>query len=244
MRTTTIRTITTACFAAVLGTALGTTGLALADDMATRTRPRPCPRRRRPPSTRWARTRPSPPSPPRRRLPGQGPLRLLHGHGRRHALPRRQAGAGGQEPARLRQVRRYAVQEHDRRRPGLRRGLGGLQWPYPGTDEVRAKTSYVMTNDGGFFCGVGAEPLYNHPIAVATAESCIALGTGGTAVAFRRPGQAIVSRPVALPGRPSRSRPSSTRSPSRAASSSPRSNLPTAVAIVGIFARRVVVVQQ
>jgi cytochrome c len=35
MRTTTIRTITTACFAAVLGTALGTTGLALADDMAT-----------------------------------------------------------------------------------------------------------------------------------------------------------------------------------------------------------------
>ena len=35
-------------------------------------------------------------------------------------------------------------------------GWVDYNWPYPGTDEVKAKTSYVMTNDAGFFCGVGA----------------------------------------------------------------------------------------
>jgi cytochrome c len=35
-------------------------------------------------------------------------------------------------------------------------GWVDYSWPYPGTDEVRAKTSYVMTNNDGFFCGVGA----------------------------------------------------------------------------------------
>lgn len=30
------------------------------------------------------------------------------------------------------------------------------RWPYPGTDEVRAKASYIAVNDEGFFCGVGA----------------------------------------------------------------------------------------
>jgi methyl-accepting chemotaxis protein len=35
-------------------------------------------------------------------------------------------------------------------------GWVDYNWPYPGTDEVKAKTSYIMTNDGGFFCGVGA----------------------------------------------------------------------------------------
>lgn len=30
------------------------------------------------------------------------------------------------------------------------------KWPYPGTDEIKEKTSYVMTNNEGFFCGVGA----------------------------------------------------------------------------------------
>ncbi len=30
------------------------------------------------------------------------------------------------------------------------------KWPYPGTEEVKAKTSYVMTNKEGFFCAVGA----------------------------------------------------------------------------------------
>ena len=39
---------------------------------------------------------------------------------------------------------------------GQGEGWVDYNWPYPGTDEVRAKTSYVMTNDGGFFCGVGA----------------------------------------------------------------------------------------
>ena len=35
-------------------------------------------------------------------------------------------------------------------------GWVDYNWPYPGTDEVKAKTSYIMTNDGEFFCGVGA----------------------------------------------------------------------------------------
>jgi len=35
-------------------------------------------------------------------------------------------------------------------------GWVDYKWPYPGTDEVREKTTYVMTNDEGFFCGVGA----------------------------------------------------------------------------------------
>lgn len=30
------------------------------------------------------------------------------------------------------------------------------KWPYPGSEEIRQKTSYVMTNKEGFFCGVGA----------------------------------------------------------------------------------------
>ena len=35
-------------------------------------------------------------------------------------------------------------------------GWVDYKWPYPGTDEIRPKTSYVATNDAGFFCGVGA----------------------------------------------------------------------------------------
>jgi len=35
-------------------------------------------------------------------------------------------------------------------------GWVDYQWPYPGTEEIREKTSYVMTNKEGFFCGVGA----------------------------------------------------------------------------------------
>jgi cytochrome c len=35
-------------------------------------------------------------------------------------------------------------------------GWVDYKWPYPGTDEIRDKTSYVMTNNEGFFCGVGA----------------------------------------------------------------------------------------
>lgn len=35
-------------------------------------------------------------------------------------------------------------------------GWVDYNWPYPGTDEIKEKTSYVMTNDEGFFCGVGA----------------------------------------------------------------------------------------
>lgn len=30
------------------------------------------------------------------------------------------------------------------------------QWPYPGTEELKPKKSYVIKNDKGFFCGVGA----------------------------------------------------------------------------------------
>ena len=35
-------------------------------------------------------------------------------------------------------------------------GWVDYKWPYPGTDEVREKASYVMGNGAGFFCGVGA----------------------------------------------------------------------------------------
>jgi len=35
-------------------------------------------------------------------------------------------------------------------------GWVDYKWPYPGTDEIREKTSYVMKNNEGFFCGVGA----------------------------------------------------------------------------------------
>lgn len=35
-------------------------------------------------------------------------------------------------------------------------GWVDYRWPYPGTDEIRPKTSYIATNEEGFFCGVGA----------------------------------------------------------------------------------------
>ncbi|MCB1858127.1 MAG: cache domain-containing protein [Gammaproteobacteria bacterium] len=35
-------------------------------------------------------------------------------------------------------------------------GWVDYKWPYPGSDEVKDKTSYIIKNDKGFFCGVGA----------------------------------------------------------------------------------------
>ena len=35
-------------------------------------------------------------------------------------------------------------------------GWVDYRWPYPGTDEIRPKTSYIATNDDGLYCGVGA----------------------------------------------------------------------------------------
>lgn len=35
-------------------------------------------------------------------------------------------------------------------------GWVDYKWPYPGTEEIKTKTSYVMSNKEGFFCGVGA----------------------------------------------------------------------------------------
>ncbi|MDX2369099.1 MAG: cache domain-containing protein [Colwellia sp.] len=35
-------------------------------------------------------------------------------------------------------------------------GWVNYKWPYPGTDEVREKASYVIANGSEFFCGVGA----------------------------------------------------------------------------------------
>lgn len=35
-------------------------------------------------------------------------------------------------------------------------GWVDYNWPYPGSDEVKKKTSYIIKNDNGFFCGVGA----------------------------------------------------------------------------------------
>ncbi len=35
-------------------------------------------------------------------------------------------------------------------------GWVDYKWPYPGSEEIREKTSFVITNNEGFFCGVGA----------------------------------------------------------------------------------------
>ena len=35
-------------------------------------------------------------------------------------------------------------------------GWVDYRWPYPGSEEIRQKTSYIVKNDKGFFCGVGA----------------------------------------------------------------------------------------
>lgn len=35
-------------------------------------------------------------------------------------------------------------------------GWVDYNWPYPGSDEVKQKTSYIIKNEKGFFCGVGA----------------------------------------------------------------------------------------
>lgn len=35
-------------------------------------------------------------------------------------------------------------------------GWVDYRWPYPGSDEVKQKTSYIIRNEKGFFCGVGA----------------------------------------------------------------------------------------
>ena len=39
---------------------------------------------------------------------------------------------------------------------GKGEGWVDYKWPYPGSDEVKEKTSYILTNSEGFFCGVGA----------------------------------------------------------------------------------------
>ncbi len=39
---------------------------------------------------------------------------------------------------------------------GPGRGWVDYRWSYPGTDEIRQKTTYIIKNDEGFFCGVGA----------------------------------------------------------------------------------------
>ena len=35
-------------------------------------------------------------------------------------------------------------------------GWVDYRWPHPATNEIRPKTSYIATNEHGFFCGVGA----------------------------------------------------------------------------------------
>lgn len=35
-------------------------------------------------------------------------------------------------------------------------GWVDYKWPYPGTEELKSKKSYVIKNEKGFFCGVGA----------------------------------------------------------------------------------------
>ena len=35
-------------------------------------------------------------------------------------------------------------------------GWVDYKWPYPGSEEIKEKTTYILSNDKGFFCGVGA----------------------------------------------------------------------------------------
>jgi cytochrome c len=35
-------------------------------------------------------------------------------------------------------------------------GWVDYKWPYPGSEEIKEKTSYIIKNEKGFFCGVGA----------------------------------------------------------------------------------------
>ena len=35
-------------------------------------------------------------------------------------------------------------------------GWVDYRWPHPSSDEIKQKTSYIIKNDQGFFCGVGA----------------------------------------------------------------------------------------
>ncbi len=39
---------------------------------------------------------------------------------------------------------------------GKGEGWVDYKWPYPGSEEVKEKTSYIINNKEGFFCGVGA----------------------------------------------------------------------------------------
>jgi len=39
---------------------------------------------------------------------------------------------------------------------GSGEGWVDYKWPYPGSEEIREKTSYILKNNEGFFCGVGA----------------------------------------------------------------------------------------
>lgn len=36
------------------------------------------------------------------------------------------------------------------------KGWVSYKWPYAGTDDLKTKKSYIIKNDKGFFCGVGA----------------------------------------------------------------------------------------
>ncbi len=36
------------------------------------------------------------------------------------------------------------------------KGWVEYKWPYPGTEELKAKKSYIIKNEKDFFCGVGA----------------------------------------------------------------------------------------
>ena len=35
-------------------------------------------------------------------------------------------------------------------------GWVDYNWAYPGSEEIKEKTTYILTNNEGFFCGVGA----------------------------------------------------------------------------------------
>lgn len=51
------------------------------------------------------------------------------------------------------------------------KGWVEYKWPYPGTEDLKAKKSYVIKNDKGFFCGVGAYAAAETSEAAPTTET-------------------------------------------------------------------------
>lgn len=157
MRTMNTRTVTTAIFAAVLGTALGIPGLALAEDMATPDEAKAMSQQAQAAVNAMDQDQAFAAFAAEDGDFQDKDLYVfcmdMDGVMLSHAVKPELAGKN------LLDFDKYGDQLFkDMIAVAQDKGEGWVdyKWPYPGTDEVREKTSYVMTNDKGFFCGVGA----------------------------------------------------------------------------------------